>query len=342
MTSESAAAAGLPGLSHSFTEAWELFRDRLWLSLVVGSVGTIGSVAVTVLPVILAFLFVLLLPAWVLWPAATLAALSASLWAASWAQIAVMEAFLDPYQKPTWQQCFRAAWPKVLRFSWVFLLLVIAVSGGLCFFLLPGLYLGIALAVAPVVAVAEDAAGLRALTRSLELVRGRFWPVALRLFVLGVIWVVIGRIPWIGWLLSGFVTLFILALITILYRELRDLPPQSSAAGSWVPRLALGLAALGLLLAAWLSVKTAAQIQENLPAFEAQYQEMLKHPPDPQKAQQALELLQSGATEENLRAAWKLLAPNAPAQPTAAVSLSSAAATSGAPGETSPAGAPVQ
>jgi hypothetical protein len=314
-----AAAGRLPGLAENFSQAWRLYRDRLWLALAVGAVGTAATVVSLVAPLLAGILGALVLPAKVALSAGVLAALSASLWFASWAQVALMEGMLAE-ERPSWLDCYRLSWPKVLGFSWVFILLTVAVLGGVCCLVLPGLYLGAALSLAPLAAVAEGASGLGALTRSLDLVRGRFWAVAVRLLVLSLIWLIAGALPFVGWLVQSLATLYLLAVFVILYREL-SLSTAGEPGPAWHRRLALAPAALGLGLFLWMAAQTVKGLQENWPALEAMFQ----RPPDPQKAQQALALLQSGATPENVAAAWQLLQPGSVPLSTATVAAQPAA-----------------
>lgn len=313
MNGEIDAAAEVPEVAAGFSAAWRLFAERFWLLMSVGGIGAAGCMLSVFIPYPLALLLRGTVPALALWTLTSLVSLSAGLWGTSWVQIAMIEAVLDPQRKPNWRECYRASWPKVAGFSWVCILFFLALTGGVFFFVLPGVFLGVALVFAPVAAVAEDSAGMAALTRSMELVSGRWAPVALRLFLAGLAAALPGLIPWIGWLLSGAAAPFAMVYAVSLYDSLRRLAPRPPPP-AWQLNLPLGLAA-GLALACWMAALTALKIRDALPLLEAQYQTFMDHPLDPEKAQRALALLHGGASQESLTAVYQLLQPSTATAP---------------------------
>ena len=306
MTSDSAAPAELPDIGPTFSEAWRLFTDRFWLLMAVGGTGAAGSMLAGFLPLLAALLFVGLTPSLVIWCLAIVVALSAVLWGASWTQVAMIEAVLDPQIKPSWGECYRVSWSKVLAFSWVCILFFVLICGGFFFFLAPGVFLGIALVFAPVAVVAEGSDGMASLYRSMDLVRGRWGPVALRLFLGGVAGALPGMVPYVGWLLGGLAAPFSMVFAVVVYQGLCGLPLEIKEAPAWKSRLPLILAAVGLLIAAWMSLQTAAAIRENLPELQARYEQLREHPPSAEKTQQAIALLENN----DFAAAYQLLQPS--------------------------------
>jgi arsenate reductase-like glutaredoxin family protein len=59
-----------------------------------------------------------------------------------------------------------------------------------------------------------------------------------------------------------------------------------------------------------IGVRTAQAVRAALPEFEAQYRQMMAHPPDPEKLQQLVEKLQNGGSVEALSEAFKLVQPS--------------------------------
>ncbi len=292
MTSDSAAPAELPDIGRTFSEARRLFADRFALLLAVGGTGAAGCMLALFLPLLAALLLTGFMPSIVMWSAASVVAVSAVLWGASWMQAAMIEAVLDPQIKPSWTECYRVSWPKVAGFSWVCILFFVLVCGGFFFFLAPGVFLGVALVFAPVIAVADGIGGMGALTRSMDLVRGRWSPVALRLVLGGLAGAAPGMVPYVGWLLGGLAAPFSMVWAVVVYKDLCALPPKGDAPAGWRARWPLILAAGGLLVASWMTMQTAQAIKENFPALRAQYQRMVEHPPSADKAQQAIALLE--------------------------------------------------
>jgi hypothetical protein len=74
-----------------------------------------------------------------------------------------------------------------ITFVWVWLLAAVPVAVGTVLLILPGLVLGVWLAFAPYALVYDNRRGAEALKYSRELSRGRFWPVANRLVIVGVV-----------------------------------------------------------------------------------------------------------------------------------------------------------
>jgi hypothetical protein len=125
---------------------------------------------------------------------------------------------------------------------WLTILLVVGVSAGLILFLVPGLWLAIAWAVAYPVMLVEGTGGIPALRRSSELVRGRWWAtfgrIGVAFIMVFVLWTVvagvfaapIGDDPSLGALVlesignvivSLVTTPFLAAVTTLVYFDLR-------------------------------------------------------------------------------------------------------------------------
>ncbi len=76
----------------------------------------------------------------------------------------------------------RHAWSLFFPIIWLVILQVIIFIGGFFLLILPGLFLVVSLAYAPFFLVEENRHGLKALSASHELVKGRWWATAWRYF----------------------------------------------------------------------------------------------------------------------------------------------------------------
>lgn len=97
---------------------------------------------------------------------------------------AVADAYLG--RRPQAGASLRFAGKKVLSLLWVGILTTMVVVAGFLLLIIPGIYMGIALMVVVPVLMVEDIRGFKALRRSRDLVRGRWWPV-FGLVILGII-----------------------------------------------------------------------------------------------------------------------------------------------------------
>jgi hypothetical protein len=287
-------------VGETFAEAWRLFKDRFWLLLCLMGVGGAASLLVCLVPFAPAVLLGNRL-GWI--PTLTLAflaSLSAVLWMISWGQVAMIEAVLDRSVKPSWERCYRASWSKVAPFSWVCILYMVALSGGFFFFLLPGVFLAVALALAPLVCVAERAGAMDSLSQSLELSRGRWWPLFGRLSLCCLAGFLPSLIPWIGWLAGPLLAPFAMTAAVIVYQDLKALPPRTRPASPWGTRLPLAAAAAGLLIACWLSVRTISLAAAAAPMLKQRFSNLMTQPMDPARSQQLLSALENGSTKEQI------------------------------------------
>ena len=83
----------------------------------------------------------------------------------------------------TWRESLAFALRRLPGLIWVTVLTMFAVVGGLLLCIVPGVWLYVMLALGPPALLLEELRGPAALRRSWELVKGRFWSVALALLV---------------------------------------------------------------------------------------------------------------------------------------------------------------
>ncbi|MFH1078605.1 MAG: hypothetical protein V1745_05005 [Patescibacteria group bacterium] len=81
----------------------------------------------------------------------------------------------------------KKAWSLLLSLIWVGLLVGLATLGGTLLFILPGIYLAIALGFSQVILIDQGLRGTQALSASRALVKGRWWGTFWRLLVGGIV-----------------------------------------------------------------------------------------------------------------------------------------------------------
>ena len=103
---------------------------------------------------------------------------------------AVAEGYLG--ETPSWRASVRFALRRLLSILWIAILGGIVIGVGTILCILPGIYFWAAFAVALPVLMTEGLRGRRALSRSRQLVKGRWWKTFLLLFVAGLLASVVG------------------------------------------------------------------------------------------------------------------------------------------------------
>ncbi len=162
-------------------------------------------------------------------------------------QGASAKALADVYQstEPSWQNSLRFGLKRFFPILWATILILVASSVGLLFYLAPGIWLFTSWSVTTPVLVVENKGPLQAMARSFDLVRRRFWPalgtVALSYLVYFAVGQVIGLITsaitfaggstttgtdlWVSTIgstiSSVFVLPFLAAVFIVLYFDLR-------------------------------------------------------------------------------------------------------------------------
>jgi hypothetical protein len=214
----------LPSLRELMGESWSRYKLKFWPLMAIGSLGAIITITAGFVPFSCALLI------WFgfgysnlwLWALAGLLSISAALWAATWAQVALMQTALDGSGSVEAFTVYRKSWKKISPFSWVCLLAFLSAIGGVYLFVLPGIFLAFALAFSPFVCLAENTGGLKALERSLAYANGRWTGITGRLIFISLATWILSKIPILG-ILSGIFTIpFALVFTTVLYSKLRQ------------------------------------------------------------------------------------------------------------------------
>lgn len=93
--------------------------------------------------------------------------------------------------QPSWQESVAFAWRRLGPLLWLQLVYGVFLAIAFIAFIIPGIYLAVAWTVAVPVLLFEDIRGFPALRRSRELLRGRWWPTAALLLIVGLITLVV-------------------------------------------------------------------------------------------------------------------------------------------------------
>ncbi|MDE2142472.1 MAG: hypothetical protein KGJ84_08690, partial [Elusimicrobia bacterium] len=215
----------MPSFSDWLKASWADYRRRGAVLLAVAGTGGAVALVAGFVP----FLPAALLsaagagPAWAAWGLASLAAISAVLWFTTWAQAAATRAAMTEDKAGA---CLSLAWKQNAEFGWVLTLSLLAVAGGYCLFLIPGVLLSMLLFFSGFYQIDGEADGLEALELSWGRVRPRLGAVSLRVLAAGAIAAAPGWIPYVGWVIAMFWTPFGLMALARLARDLRAADPD--------------------------------------------------------------------------------------------------------------------
>jgi|GEM_PF-2447884 len=291
----------MPPFQDWLEASWGDFRRRWGRLMAVLGLGGIAVFAAAVLPLIV----VLPLAAFhvgALWLAVglgALASLSAALWTSSWAQSAAVRVALND---ETAGESLSRAWGQTAAFSWVLLLGSLAIGGGFCLFVLPGVVLAALLFFAPYYQIAGEAGGSAALGLSWARVEANPVPAVLRLLTAGFLVWLPSSIPYVGWLIAMFWSPFGLVATVRLAGDLRAAAPDARAP-QWAGRAIAGFAALCLAGVLAVSVALSLVVQRAAPAAQALSARVMSGQIDPATGMALIAVLQGDATPEQRKQA---------------------------------------
>jgi hypothetical protein len=115
----------------------------------------------------------------------------------------------------------RRGWQGLWPFIWLLSLLSYIITGGYLLLFIPGILFLLWFGFAPFVLAVEGEGGMNALLRSREYVRGRWFDVFLRLFVIWIVSAVAGAIPFLGLIISILFMPFMMIYVLHVYQGLR-------------------------------------------------------------------------------------------------------------------------
>ena len=149
---------------------------------------------------------------------------------------------------------------KIWSFLWIFTLLSYIITGGLFLFFIPAVLFSVWFIFSQFILAREGVSGMDSLLKSKEYVKGYWFDVFLRLFLVWIISVVIGMVPLIGWLASLVFVPFMLIFVFLIYDDLKavkGLVPSEYATGEkskWIGLATLGYFIFPILMIALLGV----------------------------------------------------------------------------------------
>lgn len=181
----------LPSVTECFFKAWQLYRERWQTALLI-----------LIVPVIVIFLIDLFGPSQSIDTLSDLlntTTVGAIFGVISWAVAIISQAtiFLLVHAKPgelTAGKAYQQILPKMLSVWWIGLLVTAAIVLGFIVFIIPGIYLMIALAFSMPILLFENQIGYQALKRGRALVKGRWFEVFIRLLIFGVLSLIVSAI----------------------------------------------------------------------------------------------------------------------------------------------------
>ncbi len=241
-TTAAATVAKLPGFASIFKMAWKNFVSKFW--------RLIGMQILMILPFIVLVLigigiatalgenFNNIIIIITLFAAVFVAGIAAIYWAI-WMQAAIIQTLLDEAMQPI-KQTLTTVRPKLLNFFVAGLLSGGIIILGMLALVIPGLILGVIFVFSTYIAIAENKSGVESFKQSRQYVKGRFWAVAGRFILFGLIyfgffWIIaiidltissmldLGDVQILSNLVSFFVSALTSAFVAAMYVHLRQL-----------------------------------------------------------------------------------------------------------------------
>lgn len=223
------------GVFDLLSKSWEVYKDRFGTLIGIAAVPIVGSLIAVIASTAGAFLtrsfwksFSLVSPLH-LFISGLILLLAAAwiLFVFIWPGVALIYAVKERKREIGFRQSFGKAWPKLLSYLWVSFLSGLAVFAGLILLIIPGIIFMVWFSFSVYVLIAEDRKGTQALSRSKQLVKGRWWKVFGRLvmlWLLGLIVVgVLNSVPLVGTLIANLlISSFSVVYLYLLYEDLKE------------------------------------------------------------------------------------------------------------------------
>lgn len=149
-----------------------------------------------------------------------------------WASIALLYAVKERDQKIGIKESFAKAWHKILSYWWISILVGLITMLGFLLLIIPGIIFSIWFSLAAYVLVSEDLKGMKALSRSKQLIKGYWWKIFWRFLVLGfVVFLFVfitGFIPFIRNIIYILTMPFSVIFSFLIYENLKQLKGEAS------------------------------------------------------------------------------------------------------------------
>jgi hypothetical protein len=153
------------------------------------------------------------------------------------------------------RDALRRGWERAGSYIWVCTLLSFLLTGGFLLLVIPGILFLVWFIFCQFVLLDEDERGMNAILKSKEYVRGMWFSVFVRLFIILLVWVGLGFIPVIGSIFSILFVPFVLIFMALIYNDLKAVKGRlvfnNQSAGQklkWIGTGALGYVAFPIIL----------------------------------------------------------------------------------------------
>jgi hypothetical protein len=253
---QSVATTGeLKSISDLFGNSWELFKRRFW------TLNCLYLLSVFLLIVFIgvflgiSFLLSMFFPEHrnVLIAAGVLVGMIPGFTGMFWGFSAFIFAVTN--EELGIKDSLKQGWHRILSFMWIYNLTGFIITGGFLLLIVPGVIFLVWFAFAQFILASEGERGMNALLKSKEYVRGKWFDVFLRLFVIWIMSGCVGMVPVIGPIVSLLFFPFVMIFIYLVYQDLKEIkgvgmefPQSSGEKAKWLGAGVLGYVLLPLLL----------------------------------------------------------------------------------------------
>lgn len=239
----------LSGIGDLFEKTWDIFKRRIG-TLIVLYLLTVVLVLVPVgIFILIAYLISLTMPGTKdpLIIAGGVVGSIAGIIAGFWGFGSFISAIAD--ETLSIKDALDKGGQKIWAFIWLYSLLGYIVPGGFLLFFVPGILFMIWFAFAQFILPNEDVRGMNAILKSKEYVKGYWFDIFLRLFIIWLASVGVGMIPLIGFILSILFVPFEMIFIYLIYEDLRSIKGDVSYISSSGEKFKwIGVATLGYIV----------------------------------------------------------------------------------------------
>jgi hypothetical protein len=249
---------GLPGIGTLFDRSWEIFKRRIGTLIVLYLLSAVFFVVPVGIFIGIGYLFSLFFSsdkiAIALMVSGGIVGMVAGMIAASWGYAAFIFAVADEVLGIG--DSLEKGGQKIGAFIWLLSIIGYIVMGGFLLFLIPGVMFAVWFTFAQFILAGEEEKGMNALLKSKEYVRGYFWDILLRLFIIWLVSGVIGIVPIIGPILSILFMPFMMIFIYLIYEDLRSIkgdvayPSSTGEKFKWIGIGTLGYVVVPLIVIA--------------------------------------------------------------------------------------------
>ena len=246
----------LTGIGELFERSWKIFKSRIGTLIVLYLLSAVFFIIPVGIFIGIGYLFSLFFSVdkTALMVSGGIVGMVAGMIAASWGYAAFIFAVADEVLGIG--DSLEKGGQKIGAFIWLLSTLGYIVMGGFLLFLIPGVMFAVWFTFSQFILAREDERGMNALLKSKEYVRGYFWDIFLRLFVIWLVSAGIGMIPFIGSILSIIFVPFMMIFIFLIYDDLKSIrgdisyPSSAGEKFKWIGIGTLGYIVLPLIIIA--------------------------------------------------------------------------------------------